>query len=205
MLNRRLYEERYKERVSTLLFDLLNIPQKFRSADVDRIPDECDYKELVKTWIKNIKKYVDDGRWLYLWGTFGTGKTASACILLREVLLHDGSAFMLNQSQLIDYRIRKDEIVFDNYSFNQIITQSNIILLDDIGSQKPSDYVMESIEWLAMNRYNAGKSLIITSNLDPNGKKIKEFVTGKVLSMFFELATIKAMGEYNWRERLGDE
>lgn len=200
MLNRRIYEERYKDRISTLLFDLVNIPKKFRDDSVDKIPDECDYKELIQDWVDNVKKYVDEGKWLYLWGTFGTGKTSAAVIILREVLLHDGSAFMFTQNQLIDYRLRKDEALFDNYSLNQIVSESNIILLDDMGSQKPNDYIMESIEWLAMSRYNAGKSLIITSNLNPDGDKAKEYITGKVLSMSYELATIISMGEYNWRK-----
>lgn len=200
MLNRRIYKERYKDRISTLLFDLVNIPKKFRDATVDDIPDKCDYKELLADWVENIKEYVDEGKWLYLWGGFGTGKTAASTIVLREVLLHDGSAFMFTQNQLIDYRLRKDEALFDNYSLTQIVSESNIILLDDMGSQKPNDYIMESIEWLAMNRYNAGKSLIITSNLNPDGDKAKEYITGKVLSMSYELATIISMGDYNWRK-----
>ena len=201
MLSRRLYEERFKEKVPPILFDVGNIPKKFREANLEDIPDECTYKKVINDWSKNIKKYLDEGRWLFMWGTFGTGKTAAANILLRETLLHDGSAFMMTQSQLIDYRINGENGKFGSFSLEQVIVQSNILLLDDIGSSKPNDFTMDCIEWLSVSRYNAGKSLILTTNLDPDGTKRKDFITGKVLSMCNELATIVHMSEYNWRNK----
>lgn len=200
MLSRRLYEERSREKVPHILFDVGNIPKKFRDCSIDAIPKECSYKKIIKGWAKNIKKYVDEGRWLFLWGTFGTGKTAAANILLRETLLHDGSAFMMTQTQLVDYRINGDTGKFGSFNLDQVATQANIVLLDDVGNTKPNDFTMESIEWLAVNRYNAGKSLIITTNLDPFGKKKVDFITGKVLSMCQELAIFVQMSEHNWRE-----
>lgn len=200
MLDRKLYEERSREKVPPILFDVGNVPKKFRDATVDAIPNECSYKKTIKDWVKNVKKNVDEGRWLLLWGTFGTGKTAAANILLREVLLHDGSAFMMTQSQLLDYRINGENGKFGSFTLDQVATQSNLVLLDDVGNTKSNDFTLESIEWLAVNRYNTGKSLIITTNLDPNGKKIKDFVTGKVLSMCYELSTIVELAGHNWRK-----
>jgi len=196
-----MYEERSREKVPPILFDVGNIPKKFRDASLEAIPKECAYRKVIKDWVKNIKKYTDEGRWLFMWGTYGTGKTAAANILLRETLLHDGSAFMLTQSQLLDYRINGERGKFGSFTLDQVASQSNLLLLDDVGATKANDYTMESLEWLAVNRYNAGKSLIITTNLDPDGKKKADFITGKVMSMCFELSTMMHMGKYNWREK----
>jgi len=186
------------------LLDLGNVPLKFRGCSIEQIPDTCMYREIVQEWADNIKKYVDAGRWLFMNGPFGTGKTGAGAIILKEVLLHDGSAFMITQNELVDYKLNSDHVPFGQYSLEQVIRDANILLLDDIGSGRNKEVVVELLEWVCSTRYNNDRSLIITTNLDPEGDEIKEFLTGKVISMTVEKAMFVDVSEYNWREALGD-
>ena len=199
MIARELSEKAITNVVLDKLFDVGNIPPKFRGCTVDQVPDECEYKKLLQSWVRNIKRYVDAGKWLIMYGPFGTGKSATAAIILREVLLHNGSAFMLDQSELVDYKLNSNHVPFGSFALEDVVKNSNILLLDDVGSGRDKDIVVELIEWLCVSRYNHKKSLIVTTNLDVYGPKIGQFFTGKVMSLFEEMGTIIDMNDYEWR------
>jgi len=192
-------------RLVNRLLDLGNVPLKFRSCTADQIPDRCGYKRVIEEWMENIKHHVDSGDWLLMNGPVGTGKTGAAAIILKEVLLHDGSAFMLTQNELVDYKFNSDHVPFGQYSLDEVVRDSNMLLLDDVGSSRNKEHVVELMEWVATTRYNNDRSLIITTNLDPEKAEIKEFLTLKVLSMAMEKALFVSVDKYDWRKALRDE
>lgn len=210
MLARKLTKKRDKKTkedalIVDRLLDLGNVPLKFRSCTLSEIPDTCKYKAPIDDWIDNVKEYVEDGKWLVMTGGFGTGKTAAAAIILKEVVLHDGSAFMLTQNELVDYKLNSDHAPFGHYSLEQIVHEANMLLLDDIGSGRNKEIVCELLEWVCVTRYNNNRSLILTSNLEFDKDKIQEFLTGKVLSMAVEKARLVKVSEVNWREKLKEQ
>ena len=205
MIARELSKEPLTNIVLDKLFDVGNIPPKFRRCTPKQVPDNVSYKSMLEDWTKNIKKYVDAGKWLIMYGPFGTGKTATAAMILRQVLLHNGSAFMMDQNELVDYKLNSANVSFGSFALEDVVKNSNILMLDDVGSGRDKDIVVELIEWVCVARYNHKKSLIITTNLDVYGSKIKQFFTGKVLSMFHEMGIILKMDEYEWRVEMGKE
>jgi DNA replication protein DnaC len=209
MLTREMTKARDKKtkedaRLVGRLLDLGNVPLKFRDCSVDLVPEQCDYRKVVLDWMDNIKEHVDAGDWLFMNGPVGTGKTGAAAIILKEVLLHDGSAFMLTQNELVDYRFNSDHVPFGQYSLDEVVRDSNMLLLDDIGSSRNKEHIVELLEWVFTTRYNNDRSLIVTTNLDPEKEEIKEFLTTKVLSMAMEKAMFVDVSEYDWREAIRD-
>jgi len=203
-LTRPILDKRRYAECPDKLFDVTNIGMRFRNCTVEEIPKDAKYKAIIEDWQKNIKEYVDKGKWLLLWGGFGTGKTAAASIILKEVLLRNGSAFMLNQDELVDYKLNSSDVSFGSFSLESVVKDSNILLLDDVGASRDKEIVRELIEWVCRSRYDSERSLIATTNLNPSNE-LKKYFSGKVMSMFLEIGTVVEMNDTKWRQELRDK
>jgi len=141
---------------------------------------------------------VGSGSGAYFWSEgSGTGKTSVACLLLLKYLANNMvSSFLdeiatpvlyLNTVEFLDKlrasMSRFDED-FDNLWRDQFTNKApQLLLLDDIGAERPSDWVRERLYSLINYRWSNGLSTIYTSNISP--EKIKDVVGTRVHSRIF--------------------
>lgn len=115
------------------------------------------------------KKYCENfseksGQGLILIGGYGTGKTHLAVAILHELLEKSVSGLFITVPELLA-EIRKS---FDNKSdsgqlLNKLKTVQ-FLILDDLGAEKPTEWVKEQIFVIINSRYENMKSTVITSN-----------------------------------------
>jgi DNA replication protein DnaC len=138
--------------------------------------------------LMNTRKFVDeyplvDVGLLYL-GSCGVGKTHLAVSALRE-LINKGIGGMF-----YDFRDLLKEIQ-DSYNPNTHtselkilapIFEAEVLVLDELGASKPTEWVQETITHIINKRYNEKKVTIFTSNyLDiPIGSSYDETLTDRV-------------------------
>lgn len=111
----------------------------------------------------------EDG--LFLYGPVGVGKThAAAQYFLRWCLDHSdwkGSAWWsipdLLDSMRREYDNRQNEFAGPVSILYQCKT-APLLVLDDLGMEKPSEWVIEQLSIIINHRYNAMRPTIITSN-----------------------------------------
>lgn len=135
----------------------------------------------LKKFIKELGDMVDKGNSLYLWSkTPGTGKTTIACSCLMKYLLVRGRTIAENDwSYPIGYFTVVDMIdslrrnmsepseEFKELWDRQFSPQApRLLVLDDIGAEKPTDWVRERLYQLINYRYSNRLSTIYTSNCD---------------------------------------
>lgn len=133
------------------------IPAKYRHADFAALPDGL-RDALGDFWAKP--------RGIYLSGPPGTGKTYAAAALVRSAwghTIHRGA--WANVPILLDQlrrSMRKAELTADQ--IEQLCT-APLAVLDDVGAEKPSEWVVDRLYVVINARYEAELPTIVTSNL----------------------------------------
>lgn len=126
--------------------------------------------ENFKSWMFSLDEMLTllnrDDSWLYLYGDVGTGKTHAAFICLYAAVASGISIQYANVPLLLD-KLRPQENRQEELMQNLIDTE--LLVLDDIGQEKVSSWVLERMYIIINERYVLGKKTIITSNSPIDG------------------------------------
>jgi DNA replication protein DnaC len=152
------------------------IPPRYRGVSFDRPPVSDMARDLqTKIAVNEVKGFADDlearlqeGRGLWLFGDTGTGKTTLA-MLISKAALEAGKTVAIYSLPKLLARIRRtydSEPGGDSYlSFFERLTSVDLLHIDDLGAEKRSDWVLEQLYALVNERYEAQRSILITTNL----------------------------------------
>lgn len=114
--------------------------------------------------IRNVWDTTD--RWLLLTGPVGVGKTGIAVSLLNEHLARgDGGLYVVAPTLL--ERIRSTYDADEKVSESTVmtaLTQTPLLLIDDLGKVKLTEWGQEKLYTLISERYGARRRTIVTSN-----------------------------------------
>lgn len=101
---------------------------------------------------------------LYLYWTPGTGKTYASVLVLLFSLLTSQTILYTNTPKLMDDL--RPNIQNDTWKERmQRCIDVDVLVLDDIGQEKPSEWVKERLYIIINERYQLGKKTILTSNV----------------------------------------
>ena len=149
----------------------------FESYDTDQYDCETDGAEAA-SWNRSLQqaKIVVQGfardfpvgteHGLILMGPWGVGKTHLAVAALEGIVLRGHSGLFY------DYRELLKEIQ-DSYnpesnstemSVLEPVLKTEILLLDDVGSSKPSQWALETVGHILNTRYNEHRATVLTTN-----------------------------------------
>ncbi len=152
------------------------IPPRYRGVSFDRPPVSDMARDLAtKAAVSEVRAYVEelgprlaDGRGLWLFGDTGTGKTTLA-MLVSKTAIEAGQSVAIYSLPKLLARIRRtfeSEPGGDSYlSFFERLTSVDLLHIDDLGAEKSSDWVLEQLYALINERYEAQRSVLVTTNL----------------------------------------
>lgn len=119
--------------------------------------------EKAKRYVSNWGEMLEKNIGLCFFGNVGTGKTfAAACIanaLIDQgirVIMTDFSR-ILNDMQSFDIR--------DKNGYISNICDSSLLIIDDLGAERQSEYALQIVEQVIDRRYKAKKPLLLTTNI----------------------------------------
>ena len=106
---------------------------------------------------------------LYIFGKPGTGKTFLAALMAQQQLLRGKSVIFTDTPSLLEQMKNTFDGVSDLTleSLMKKLERADLLVLDDLGTETPTQWAVERLYLVINARYNAGKSLIVTSNYDP--------------------------------------
>jgi len=189
-------------------FDINTEPSKehIRKRIERRIPKRFLDSDLNKT-SQAIQKYAEkynrkENKGIYLHGSVGTGKTYSMCALAIDLLAQGYDVQMFNLPRLLNIirsSFTKEKVLDDksgdtsyafihNMSDIEQIANVEILIIDDIGAEKASDWVAETLYHLINTRYESMKTTIFTSNLSLS--ELSERIGDRIVSRIVEMCEI---------------
>ncbi|HEU4392859.1 MAG TPA: ATP-binding protein [Solirubrobacterales bacterium] len=168
------------------------IPRKFQGVSFERPPVSTEIEPMVvrvvRSWVDDMEANLEAGRGLWLMGDTGTGKTTLAMLVSKAALEDDRSVAIYSLPKLLA-RIRRtydSEPGGDSYlSFFERLTSVDLLHIDDLGAEKRSDWVLEQLYALVNERYEAQRSMLVTTNLDQ--QQLEEQIGSRTVSRLVEI------------------
>jgi DNA replication protein DnaC len=140
------------------------IPKRYKSAKFEDVPSN------IQALIKNI---IDSRKGIYIYGDCGTGKTHIAYAIAKYCDSEGKIRNMFfNIPELIRF-LKKDfdevnkTLSSDNTNFAEVLNYKGLLIIDDLGTEKLTDWVEETIYAIINKRYENVVPTLFTSNLSP--------------------------------------
>ena len=136
---------------------------------------------------KNSQKYLDSNTGLYLWGQAGTGKTVFACSMAKHYLSQGKNVRFWSSVGLImnlhNLWRQPEKLILDFIESESIYPA--VLILDDLGSEKLTEYVRTTFYHILNEREGWEKQTIITSNysLDELDKYLGARISSRISGM----------------------
>lgn len=145
------------------------IPRLYRDSAWDRLPVTEIDKGIVRTarqFADTIDEQLDAGAGLWLAGPVGTGKTTLAMLISKAALKAGRTAAIYSLPRLLhEIRATFDGDV-SHLGLLDSLTGVDLLHLDDVGTEKSSEWVLEELYSIINARYEANRSIVLTTNVE---------------------------------------
>lgn len=150
------------------LIEDARIPQRYEHCDLDSYLPNHESQKRAKIYVQRfLDKYPQIDVGLLFLGTCGVGKTHLAVALLKQIIIEKGDAGLF-----YDFRDLLREIQSSWNSVSQTseldilrpVLEAKVLVLDELGANKPTEWVRDTIAHIINCRYNDKKLTVFTSN-----------------------------------------
>jgi DNA replication protein DnaC len=108
-----------------------------------------------------------EGRGLLLTGSVGVGKTHLAVGIVQALIVEKGVRALFCDYRELLKRIQESYNPLVSTTELQILTpvfEAEVLILDELGAQKPTDWVWDTVALILNTRYNDKRTTLITTN-----------------------------------------
>jgi DNA replication protein DnaC len=178
------------------------IPSRYRGVSFDRPPvSDMDRDMRSRAVVGAVRAFVGDldgnlaaGRGLWLMGDTGTGKTTLGMLIAKEALAVGKTVAVYFTPKLLTqirqtYQATDSEDAYD--AFFKRLTSVDLLYIDDLGSERHTDWVVEQLYALINERYENERSMLVTSNaignVDKGQRLLEEQIGARSVSRLVEI------------------
>lgn len=116
---------------------------------------------LAKDYVEQFSNYKKSGKGLLLYGTVGTGKTFISACIANALLKLGYSCYMTTFARISN----EMQATFEKQDYIRQLMRYDLLIIDDLASERDTEYMNEIVISVIDERYRSGKPLIVTTNL----------------------------------------
>lgn len=109
-------------------------------------------------YVEHWKEMREENSGLLLWGGTGNGKTFAAACIVNALIDKGIPALMTSFPRILNAG-------WDKTAIAEEMRYYQLLVIDDLGAERNSEYAMETVYMTIDERYKARKPLIVTTNL----------------------------------------
>lgn len=177
-----------------VLYDCSNIPKRYR-GDIPLVAPQTDlsaFKQL-NGWKNTIVDKVKEGENLFIWShTTGNGKTSWAFKIanyyIRKAVIFsnlENEVVYINTTRFLEQLKEQFDTPTDEFKeLRYRVRHAKLLILDDIGSERPMEWACERLYELINERYSEMRTTVFTSNFSPKelGVRLGDRIGSRVTS-----------------------
>jgi DNA replication protein DnaC len=178
------------------------IPPRYRGVSFDRPPVSDMDRDMqtrhvvaaVRDFVERLDENLAAGRGLWLMGNTGTGKTTLGMLAAKIALAQGRTVAVYFAPKLLTeirktYQATESEDAYD--AFFRRLTSVDLLYIDDLGSERRTDWVVEQLYALVNERYETQRSVLVTSNaegdVDRGQRQLEEQIGARTVSRLVEI------------------
>jgi len=151
------------------------IPARYRECTLDTFEIYHGADTSLAEALLTARRFVDEypagtaGRGLLFTGTMGVGKTHLAVGVLQRLVRERGVKGLFCDYRELLKKIQNSynpEVRTTELELLKPVFAAEVLVLDDLGAQKPNEWVWDTVALILNARYNDRQSTIITTNYD---------------------------------------
>jgi DNA replication protein DnaC len=148
----------------------------------------------VRAFTEDLHEKIGAGQGLWLMGNTGTGKTSLGMLVAKEALAAGRTVAVYFTPKLLTqirqtYQATESEDAYD--AFFKRLTSVDLLYIDDLGSERHTDWVVEQLYALINERYENRRSMLVTSNaegdVDRGQRRLEEQIGPRSVSRLVEI------------------
>lgn len=156
--------------------------------------------KVAKKYCIEFSKMYERNQGLLFWGTVGTGKSYTAACIANYLLEANTSVVMTSF-----VRILQEMQGFDREreeTFTNKLNSVKLLIIDDLGAERSTDYALEKVYGIIDNRYRAKKPLILTTNLTLRQmQEATDIRYARIYDRIFEMCYPMEFSGVSWKKR----
>lgn len=197
---RRKHEEEMR-RIESLRASSL-IESKFKEANLQNFQENEDNAKaymLAKKYVDNFQDMFEKNQGILFWGVVGTGKSYTAACIANE-LLNKRVAVVMTSFVKILQDIQGGQV--DEKQYIDKLNAARLLIIDDLGTERNTDYALEKVYNVIDSRYRAGKPLILTTNMTLREmQETTDIRYKRIYDRIFEMCFPFRFVGKSWREK----
>jgi DNA replication protein DnaC len=195
-------EKSRKEQEEVERLKRLRLASLMEAKFVDSTFDIADFKQnpkAMKTCLRYAEVFsqmVERNQGLLLFGDTGTGKTYAAACICNFLMSKGTSVIMTSFVKILQLNGDAEQ------DLSEEIKRAGLVVFDDLGAERTSDYGMEKVYGMIDDRYRSGKPMIVTTNLTLDQMKdTSDIRYARIFDRLFEVCYPVLFNSVSWRKK----
>lgn len=178
------------------------IPPRYRGVSFDRPPVSDMARDMttrhvvnaVRDFTEGLDENLASGKGMWLMGNTGTGKTTLGMLVAKTALAAGRTVAVYFTPKLLTqirqtYQATESEDAYD--AFFRRLTSVDLLYIDDLGSERHTDWVVEQLYALVNERYENQRSMLVTSNatqdVEEGRRQLEDQIGSRTVSRLIEI------------------